>query len=141
MQFEDDSLIQRDEQQVVVRSSRSKLVYRVILFQFKLAADGIRDLLLSPLSIIAGILGILFSSNDPHYYLNKLLKTGQASDRWINLFDTEHPRKQTNSRDTLDGLARRFEEVVRKDYARNGVSAKAAKKFEDVLNDIKSRHR
>lgn len=141
MPFEDDSLVRSEGKQVLVNTSRSQLVYRVILFQFKLAADGIRDLLLSPLSIIAGILGILFSSNDPHYYLNKLLKTGQASDRWINLFDAEHPRKRTNSRDTLDGLARRFEEAVRKDYERNGVSAKAAKKFEDVLKDIKSRHR
>ncbi|PCI04426.1 MAG: hypothetical protein COB78_08935 [Hyphomicrobiales bacterium] len=140
MQFEDDSSIQYDERQVLVRSSRSKLIYRVILFQFKLAADGIRDLLLSPLSIIAGILGILFSSNDPHYYLDKLLKTGQVSDRWINLFDSEPSRHNANNRETLDGLARRFEEAVRRDYERNGVSAKAAKKFEDVLKDIKSRH-
>ena len=122
-------------------TSRSNLVFRVILFQFKLAADGLRDLLLSPLSIIAGIFGILFSADDPHYYLNKLLKVGRSSDLWINLFDTAHKETYVRNRDTLDDLARRFEDLVRKDYNKNGVTAKTAQKFEEILNNIRARQR
>ena len=141
MQSENDLVARTDKKYTAVETSRSKLIYRVILFQFKLAADGFRDLLLSPMSMIAGVLGILFSPDDPHYYFNKLMRTGLASDRWINLFDGADSQRYKNGKDSLDGLARRFEEVVRKDYERNGVSAKAARKFEDVLKDIKSRRR
>lgn len=122
-------------------TSRSKLIGRVILFQFKLAADGIRDLLLSPLSIVAGILGILFSSNDPHYFLNRLLRVGRQSDDWINLFDTKTHRTSTTTNDTLDGLAHRFEEILRNDYEANGLTAKTAQKLKDLINDIHSRQR
>lgn len=122
-------------------TSRSKLVFRVILFQFKLAADGFRDLLLSPLSIVAGLLGILFSRDDPHYYFDKLLKTGRSSDRWINLFDTETTHDFNQARDTLDDLAQRFEDLVRKDYEADGLTAKTAQKFEDILNNVRTRQR
>ncbi|WP_163271595.1 hypothetical protein [Chelativorans alearense] len=65
--------------------SRTRLVRRVVLFQVKLFADGLRDFVMSPLSIIAGVLGILFS-RDPEGAYDRLMRFGRETDRWINLF-------------------------------------------------------
>jgi hypothetical protein len=73
-----------------VHSSRLQLIWDVLLFQFKLVADGLRDLLLSPISIIAGILGLIAGGDDPHQYFRRLLAIGRRSDVWINLFGGHH---------------------------------------------------
>jgi len=69
-----------------VHSSRLQLIWDVLLFQFKLIADGLRDVLLSPISIIAGILGLVAGGDDPHQYFRRLLAMGRRSEVWINLF-------------------------------------------------------
>lgn len=69
-----------------VHASRLQLVWDVLLFQFKLAFDGLRDLLLSPLSIISALMGLLAGADDPHKYFRRLLAFGRRSERWINLF-------------------------------------------------------
>jgi len=69
-----------------VHASRLQLIWDVVLFQLKLIADGLRDLLLSPISIIAGILGLVAGGNDPHRYFRRLLAIGRRSEVWINLF-------------------------------------------------------
>jgi len=66
---------------------RSKLVYRVLLFQLKLVADGLRDLLLVPVSLTTGVLGLIAGGNDPERFFRELLRFGRRSDRFINLFD------------------------------------------------------
>ncbi len=37
----------------------------ILVFQFKLLADGFRDMVLIPASLIAGILGLLFHRDNP----------------------------------------------------------------------------
>lgn len=58
----------------------------VIGFQFKLFADGMRDLLLSPVSIVAALVGIVSRPDDPGYLFRRLMAFGVRTDRWINLF-------------------------------------------------------
>jgi len=75
--------------------SRRRVLYRLFLFQLKLLADGIRDIILSPVSIIAVLMGLIAGNKDPDKYLNRLMKFGQRSDVWINLFDM-HEGKETS---------------------------------------------
>ena len=70
--------------------SRLRLVGNVIVFQFKLMADGLRDLLLSPLSFVAALLGLIAGGNEPEQYFRRLLRFGQRTERWINLFGDQH---------------------------------------------------
>ncbi len=66
--------------------SRMALVWDVIVFQFKLAADGLRDLLLVPVSLFAALAGLLTSGSDPGRYYRMVLRLGRRSEYWINLF-------------------------------------------------------
>ena len=121
-------------------TSRSALVFRIILFQFKLFADGVRDILLSPLSIIAGILGLLSSNSDPHACFNRLLKMGHQSDRWINLFDHYSSGSTGSKPATMDDLAEKLETVLRDDYHSNGMTAKTVRKLDEIIAELKRRH-
>lgn len=99
--------------------SRWQLFRDVIAFQFKLAMDGLRDLLLSPISIIAGLAGLILSPSNPGKYFNQLLELGRKSDIWINLFGaSEHYHQGSES---SDAYIERLEELLKKEYQRGGV--------------------
>lgn len=78
--------------------SRLQLLLDVFVFQFKLAADGLRDLLLSPLSIIAAIMGLIAGGDDPYRYFRELLRLGRRTEIWLNLFGRQ---RQTGTSDEL----------------------------------------
>jgi len=65
-----------------------KSLIRLIIFQFKLAADALRDFLLSPISILMFILDMILRPEGESYY-NRLMSLGRKSDHLINLFE-EH---------------------------------------------------
>ncbi|MCG8380387.1 MAG: hypothetical protein MI865_13060, partial [Proteobacteria bacterium] len=54
--------------------SRWQLFRDVMSFQFKLLMDGLRDVLLSPISITAALVGVFTDSKDPGKYFYRLLK-------------------------------------------------------------------
>ena len=56
--------------------SRLQLLWDVTIFQFKLLFDGSRDLLLSPLSIISAVIGLLAGGDEPDRYFRQLLRLG-----------------------------------------------------------------
>ena len=61
----------------------------LVVFQLKLAADALRDLLLSPISVLVFVLdAIRKPALEDRLYL-RLMLLGRQSDRMINLFD-EH---------------------------------------------------
>ncbi len=91
--------------------SAADLVWKLLRFQFKLFLDSLRDLLLSPLSVGAVVLGLLDGRERPDHYLAKLMRLGQRSDRWINLFgEFDHLQ-------TADALVEPLERAARERYA------------------------
>jgi hypothetical protein len=67
-------------------TTRLHLLWDVFAFQFKLAADGLRDLILVPLSLVSAVMGLIVGGDDPYQYFRQLLKLGRRSEIWINLF-------------------------------------------------------
>ncbi len=87
-----------------VEPSRWELLRDVAAFQVKLAIDGLRDLLLSPLSLMAGLIGGLLLGDRKMFY--RLVHLGRRSERWINLFgaadrmpDSDHPANEHDHHD------------------------------------------
>ena len=66
--------------------SRLRLLTDVLMFQLKLLVDGLLDLLLSPLSIIAAVLGLIAGGDRPDQYFRKVQRFGGRTERWLNLF-------------------------------------------------------
>ena len=66
--------------------SRMQLMWQLLVFQVKLAADGLRDVMLVPVSLLAALAGLLTSRDDPAKYYREVLRLGRRSEYWINLF-------------------------------------------------------
>ncbi len=61
----------------------------LVVFQLKLAADALRDLLLSPISVVVFVLDAIRKPTLEDSLYLRLMLLGRKSDRMINLFD-EH---------------------------------------------------
>ncbi len=65
---------------------RWTLIRDLAVFQVKLLFDGFRDLLLLPISLIAGFVSLIKGGRTPSSEFYDLLKLGRRSEHWINLF-------------------------------------------------------
>jgi hypothetical protein len=82
----------------------------MLIFQIKLAADALRDLILSPISILVFIAdAVRKPALEDSLYL-RLMLLGRKSDRLINLFD-EH---KNAGQYTVDQAVHEAEQLVRR---------------------------
>jgi len=86
-------------------SSRLQLLWDVLVFQFKLVADGIRDVFLSPISIISAIMGLIAGGDKPDRYFKQVLRLGRRTELFINLFG--YRRHIGTSDDLIEPLKKR----------------------------------
>ena len=113
-----------------------QLLRDVFAFQFKLLMDGVRDILLSPISIGAAILGVVFSPNNPGKYFSGLLKFGLRTDRWINLFGaTIHYEEGEPSADLY---VNKVEAMIKREYDKGGVIKSMKDQTDSVFDKIRN---
>jgi hypothetical protein len=90
----------------------------LVVFQFKLALDALRDLVLSPLSIVVFVLDALFKPPEKDSLYARLMALGRRSDRLINLFDEFNDADHYTVDQTLhtveDAVKPRWEETRRR---------------------------
>lgn len=121
-------------------SVRWNLVRDIAVFQGKLLVDGLRDLVLVPASLIAGIMSLASGSDgQPGTQFYRLLAVGKNSERWINLFgalrnappDLEHlePFPYVD----LDEIVGKIEDFVVDEQKRGGMTAQARERLEKAL--------
>lgn len=117
------------------------LIRDVAVFQAKLIVDGLRDLLLVPLSLVAGIMSLASGKDGvPGTQFYRLLGAGKQSERWINLFgamtnappDLEHPLPFPDM--DMDEIVGKIETFVVDEQKRGGMTAQAKERFDKALD-------
>ncbi|NIR43818.1 MAG: hypothetical protein GWN99_07660 [Gemmatimonadetes bacterium] len=64
------------------------MIFRdLLLFQLKLFLDGLIDLALSPLSVVAAGIDIFFGGARRGRLFYTILRLGERADRWLNLYE------------------------------------------------------
>lgn len=125
---------------------RWTLVRDIGVLQVKLIVDGLRDLLLVPASLIAGLLSLL--SNDlarPGPYFYQLLDLGKQSERWINLFGAlqnapaDLRQVEPFPKADMDELVGRLETFMIDEHKRGGITAQAKNRFDTALNAFRQK--
>ena len=96
------------------QSPRIKLLRDVAILQLKLVADGFRDALLIPVSLIAATVGLLRGGDQPEREFRRVIKLGMRSERWINLFGYQRPLGRSHSARSLDDVLEQAEAAVTK---------------------------
>jgi hypothetical protein len=66
--------------------ARWVLLRDLLIFQIKLALDGMKDLIFMPISIVAAALDILVPTARPGSRFYAVLRLGERFDRWLSLF-------------------------------------------------------
>jgi len=124
-------------------SERWTLVRDIAVLQAKLIVDGLRDLVLVPASIVAGIVSLTSGTDGrPGTQFYQLLGLGKQSERWINLFgalenappDLEQIEPFPDA--DMDELVGKLETFVRDEESRGTVTNQARERLEKVLNAI-----
>ncbi len=119
---------------------RWMLIRDVAVFQVKLLFDGFRDLLLLPVSLVAGILSLVRGGARPGPEFYDLLRAGQRSERWINLFGAAshvHGPPTDDDKfaiDDVDKMVSRVEAFVVDEYRKGGVTAQAKDRLDSALD-------
>ncbi len=135
------------------------LLGRLIAFQFKLAMDGLRDLLLSPVSIGFVLYGIVVQRDQPEKYFERLMRFGRDTDKFINLFGDKHANSTTqtdltetdedtslvaidteNTRSrTSDDYVRKLESLILSEYKKGGVISELKQSTDGILEKLQSK--
>ena len=114
----------------------------LLVFQFKLLADGLRDMMLIPASLIAGLVGIIFYRDNPEEPFQTILGLGKRSEHWINLFGSL-PRKQqleasmsASRSGNLDQVVDKLENMLLEQYEKGGITANAKHSIDKSINAL-----
>ncbi len=119
---------------------RWTLIRDLAVFQVKLLFDGFRDLLLLPISFIAGIVSLVGGGEKPGPEFYDLLRIGRRSERWINLFGAAERYHGPASDDEsfavedIDNMVSRVEAYVVDEYKSGGVTAQAKDRLDNALD-------
>ncbi len=120
---------------------RWTLVRDIGVLQVKLIVDGLRDLLLVPASLIAGLMSLLSSDTErPGPYFYQLLDLGKQSEHWINLFGAlqnapaDLRQVEPFPKADMDELVGRLETFMIDEHKRGGITAQAKNRFDTALN-------
>ncbi len=123
--------------------ARWQLIRDLAVFQLKLVIDALRDVVMSPVSLGAGVVDLVRGGDRPGRYFYQVLLAGRRSEVWINLFgeaDRVAPRPTDAESASLDAVVERMEQLVVEQVERGGVTA-AAKAAIDRSLDVISRHK
>lgn len=117
---------------------RAQIVRDVIVFQGKLVIDGLRDLVLVPVSLVAAFIDLLDNSVAPGHHFYRVVRFGRRTERFIDLFGCGPEGKEERTyglKDRgLDDLVERVEATLRE----GRLSSSARKQLEDLLERVRT---
>ena len=124
------------------------LVRDIAVLQVKLIVDGLRDLILVPASLIAGIVSLSKTKDGkPGTEFYSLVSVGKQSERWINLFGAiknappEVVDEYNFGNADIDEIVSRVESFVVDEYKRGGVSAQAKERIDKAMRAMQRRRK
>ena len=124
---------------------RWDLIRDIGTLQVKLIVDGLRDFILVPISLVAGIFSVVKGGDPADNAFYSLLRIGRKSERWINLFGAaSHVPAPPGERDhfpedDIDAIVRRVESYVVDEYKSGGVTRQAKEHLDQLLDSVRRR--
>jgi hypothetical protein len=117
-------------------SKRGALIRNTLVFQLKLMADGFRDLLLLPVSLIASLIGLLRGGDEPEREFNQVIEVGRESEQWINLFGNHEVSAGSKAIVSIDTIFTKVEETLKQQYQAGGTSQRAQAEIGEALQAV-----
>jgi hypothetical protein len=115
---------------------RQQLLRDLVVLQIKLFLDGLRDILLSPVALVAGLYGLLVGRPPATGLFYDVIRFGRRTERWIDPFSAGGAAEGEAERG-LDEVLKRIEGQLADQYKRGGISAAARDAVEQVLTKVR----
>ena len=142
---QESSLQPAEGQELVEHRARWSLIRDVLVFQVKLVVDGLKDLVLAPLSVVAGVLDVLRPERRGEGRFYRLLRRGRAFDRWVGLFEAARREGDANSEEItrspegMDAQLRQLETMLVEQVENGNLTRKAREAVDSTLDAIRDR--
>ena len=121
---------------------RWALIRDIGLLQVKLIVDGLRDLVLVPASLVAGIISVLSQGPYERSVFYRLVCMGKQTEQWINLFGAYENAPDDVKAEyeiramQMDDLVGKVETFVVDEYQKGGVTRQAKEKIDKALDEL-----
>jgi hypothetical protein len=135
------------------RDRRWRLIRDLLTFTLKASLEALRDIALIPAALGAGLLGILFSPDDPERFFAEVLRLGDRFDRFIDLFGSNSARRasgfHTDTGEEMDEEdVPRVDEIVdwleghlQREIEKGGTTAEAFEAVDRTLDAVQDKIR
>ena len=121
-------------------ATRWQLIRKALVFQLKLALDGIKDLVLSPMVLVALFFDLFRPSRETGRNLGKVFRAGLVFEEWLDLYAPARDPdvvaaggEATPLAGGLDEKLGELEALVREQIERGQVSEKAKAAFDAMI--------
>jgi len=112
------------------------------VLQVKLIVDGLRDLILVPVSLILGVVSLTRTGKETGSEFYELLRLGKRSERWINLFGAADKARSPEEEivrfpgEDIDAMVSRVETFVVDEYRKGGVTKQAKEGLDKAIDSL-----
>ncbi len=126
---------------------RWEMLRDVVVFQVKLVVDGLRDVVLSPVSLLAALGDLLLSRERTGGRFYEVVRFGRRTERWINLFGAadrsvhSEPRASENGDAGIDAYVEHLQQRLLDQYELWVVTSSAKDKIDRALDTIQHKVR
>jgi hypothetical protein len=117
------------------QSPRVSLMRDAIILQLKLLADGIRDAILIPLSLVAALVGLVEGGKNCDEKFRRVIKLGKRSERWINLFGQQSPLDMSHPAGSIDTILNQVESIVLDQYRKGRTASETRAAVRDAMQN------
>ncbi|MAU59718.1 hypothetical protein [Parvibaculum sp.] len=121
--------------------TRWVLLRDVAVFHGKLVLDGLKDILLSPVSLGAALISLFNKEHETGRQFYEVLHAARRLEDWLNKYgDADRipapgfAVKQEG--ESIDAMIARLEELVKRQYERGGVTANAKDAIDRALDAV-----
>ena len=121
---------------------RWTLIRDILVLQLKLLVDGLRDLILVPISRVIGVISLLKAGNASGSEFYELLRAGRRTEQWINLFGAAERVYGPSISDErfpaedIDEMVSRVESFLVDEYRQGGVTRQARDRLDRALESL-----
>jgi hypothetical protein len=128
-------------QETPSKHKRWPLIRQAVVFQLKLGLDALRDIVMSPISIVLVATDILIGNNHQQSYFLRLMRLGKHSDHWINLFGVDLPNEEVSedlvvAENNVDYWFTKIEAVIKEQQVDGQLSQSGKEKLQQYLGKI-----
>ena len=119
-------------------NERWKFFRDVLVFEYKMLLDNIRDFALMPVSLVAALIDLIFKGKRQGSLFYQVLRWGAHSEEVINVYSAiqAHERPEVNPDYTVEAVIARLESVLVRECEKGGTAASIKAAMDRAIDQI-----